>query len=90
MLEAILKSGEPDAERRSCTDCRSNRAAVSWWCTDEKAREQNGTGIPGFHGCPFWKPVRKYDELSRMDRWFGDFIYIDGEPKSNTEPQDSA
>ena len=86
MLEAVLKGVEPDPVKRSCYDCRSCKAAVSWWCTNEQAVEARGTKIPGVTNCPFWTAARRWEDLSRRERWFGDFVFIT--PKE--QPEDTA
>lgn len=63
MREFIVRSGEPDAERRACRDCLHLRGALSLWCTDEDAKEHWGTSTPGFQGCRYWKPMRRVENL---------------------------
>jgi hypothetical protein len=63
MIQATYISGTPNAERRSCHDCRHCQAAVSWWCVNPQAREARGTPIPGEINCPFWEPILSWEEV---------------------------
>lgn len=54
---AVMVSGEPDEEKRSCFDCAWCHGYVSWWCKNESARKRRGTPIPGTTKCPDWVPV---------------------------------
>jgi hypothetical protein len=76
MIEAIIEAGEPDAEKKNCYDCRSCKAAVSWWCINKGAVKFRGTAIPGVNNCQFWEPCRKVSDLSISEKLFGDFIKI--------------
>lgn len=76
MIECVAKNIVPDATKKSCYDCVFCRGAVSWWCTNEKAKEYRGTAIPCVHNCKFWEPIRLYSELSWLDRIFGDHIVL--------------
>ena len=76
MREAILEQGKPDSERKSCYDCTHCRAATSWWCTNEQASKWRGTKFPGGIKCPYWEPCRTKADLTRFERWFGDFVYF--------------
>lgn len=78
MYEAIMESGTPDSDNKSCFDCRSCRGAVSWWCKNSDAVEWRGTSIAGVTQCPFWTPVRDIKSLSFFDKIFGDFVYVRG------------
>lgn len=60
MIELRVLQGEPDAERKSCCDCRHMKAAVTWWCTNKEASKAMGTSFPGVIQCPFWEPAKKY------------------------------
>lgn len=69
MIEAVLKDGKvPDAEKRSCYDCRHCKAAVSWWCQNKAAIEYRGTKIPGIINCNFWEPCRVELDLSKKEK----------------------
>ncbi len=84
MIEAVFKGVEPDAEKRSCFDCRSCKAAASWWCTNEEAKKARGTSLPGVIKCSFWTPARKWEDLSLFERWFGDYVvYGPGDVKED-------
>jgi hypothetical protein len=76
MQELILKTEEPDCERKSCCDCQYFRAAVSWWCVNEECSDVRGTRFPGIINCPYWKPARSWEDLSWRERWFGDFFVV--------------
>ena len=82
MIECVYIYGEPDSERKNCNDCLYCKAAVSWWCTNEDAKEYRGTNLPGICNCKFWSPIKKYYQLSFWKRFFGnilnnDFIILD-------------
>lgn len=74
-------NGVPDSVRRSCYDCASCQAAVSWWCADEEAKRVRGTSIPGVTGCPYWAPLRLARDLRWWERWFlwfmQNFVIVD-------------
>jgi len=76
MLEAVMVGGTPDHERRSCFDCLHCKAAVTWWCKNDKAVEWRGTQIPGGIGCPYWEPCKTLDDLGFFARHFGGYIRI--------------
>ncbi len=61
MIELRVIEGQPDADRKSCVDCRHMKAAVCWWCTNQKAIKYRGTSFPGVHSCQFWEPALKVD-----------------------------
>lgn len=48
----------PDSEKARCYDCRFLKGAVSWWCTNDEAKEARGTSIPGICQCPYWEPAK--------------------------------
>lgn len=75
-MEAIALSGKPDAEKRSCYDCRHCKAALSWWCVNDRAVEDRGTSIPGVVGCKHWEPIRSINDLNWFQRTFGMFSYV--------------
>lgn len=77
MISCVLKSGQPNAQKRNCFDCKFCKGAVSWWCTNKGAVKDRGTSIPGVNNCPHWEPVKTIGELSFFERLFGGFIYID-------------
>lgn len=73
MTEFVFRSTKPDTDRRACKDCLHLRAAVSLWCTEDKATQHRGTKIPEAIGCTFWKPARMVEQLSFRERfriWF--------------------
>ena len=76
MLEAILKEGKPDFNKRECFDCRHLKAAVNWWCTNEKAKKQNGSGIPSIVNCGFWEGCRTIEDLNWVQRTFFKSNYV--------------
>jgi len=53
-------------ERKGCDSCAYLEGYVSWWCTNEDAREFRGTGIPGVRHCDFWYP--DYGRLEKSER----------------------
>lgn len=71
MIEQILQEGTPDAKRRGCADCKHMQAAVTWWCTSEKAVLRRRTSTPGVTGCHDWEPCRTYDELGFWEKLLG-------------------
>lgn len=75
---AVMSKGEPDFDKKSCYDCRKQRAYLSWWCMDKEANEYWGTPMPSVTECPFWKPVDKLSDLSFLDKYLGDYIKIEG------------
>ena len=78
MLEAVLISGKPDDQKKSCSDCYWCQGAVSWWCKNSNAVKTRGTNIPGVNNCNFWKPCRTWKELSWFEKLFGSFVKIKG------------
>lgn len=51
-------------EERACMrkigpDCRYLTAPLSYWCTNKACIKYNGTTIPGFINCPYYRPVDK-------------------------------
>lgn len=76
MIEAVLESGEPNASKRNCYDCKHCKAAVTWWCTNKEAIKLRGTLIPGTQNCKFWEPSRKLSEMSFWERIHRDIILI--------------
>ena len=65
----MLVIGEPDAERRACTDCRHMQAAVTWWCMNGDAARAHGTRTPAFAGCSFWSPAEQLGRNWRQRLW---------------------
>lgn len=78
LFEPVLRTGEPDATKRNCFDCRNCKGAVSWWCTHPDAIKKYGR-IPGRSDCEHWTPCRTKKELSIADRAgaYLNIIYID-------------
>ena len=76
MFQAVLVEGVPDEKRKSCYDCGFCLGALSWWCTNKEAIKARGTSFPGIIGCPYWKPTKTLDELSRLQRKLGGYIEI--------------
>jgi hypothetical protein len=79
MYDAVLVKGTPDSEKRSCFDCQYCQGAISWWCTNDDAREERGTSIPGCIDCPHWEPCKTIDELGFFEKYFGVYIKIEAE-----------
>jgi len=79
MISAVLRSGTPDLEKKSCYDCSHCKASVSWWCTSDDAAEYRGTKIPGIINCKFWEPCLVKSDLSRAQRLIGRYVYIGDE-----------
>lgn len=75
-MEVILKSAEPDIEKRSCFDCKHCKAAVSWWCYNQEAVIHRGTALPTAFQCKYWEPVRTFKETTWWERFWKDFMYI--------------
>ena len=46
--------------RKNCAYCGWMKAALSWWCTNQKAIDYRGTSFPGINHCIFWKPDKDY------------------------------
>jgi hypothetical protein len=88
MIEQVCVKGEPKANERACIHCRYMQGALSWWCVNKKAADWRGTNQVGVHDCPFWKPVRKKEDLSFWERWFGSWIGIDC--TEGVEPRDGS
>lgn len=76
MIQAVLIEGKPNEKRKNCFDCYYCQASVSWWCTNDGAIEARKTSIPGINKCPFWKPVKIWEELTTLQRLFGEFIKL--------------
>lgn len=76
MIKGVLEGSSPDHELKTCFDCDHCQAAVSWWCVNKEAVSARGTNIPGASNCPFWKPVRRYEELSWWEKTFGNHIVL--------------
>jgi hypothetical protein len=77
MAEQVLETGVPNANKKSCADCKHCKALVNWWCKNKLAIKARGTKIPGVVNCPFWEGCKTKKELSWSDRLFGDYIYVD-------------
>ena len=45
---------------KNCAYCGWLTAALSWWCTNQKAIDARGTTFPGICHCPWWKPDKDY------------------------------
>jgi len=48
-------------EERACMrkvgpDCKHLTTALHYWCSNKAACKYNGTMIPGFINCPYYKP----------------------------------
>jgi hypothetical protein len=70
--ELILGEGEIDYKSRDCHDCRFCRPAITnkeavLWCTHEEASKAN-LGYPIERNCNYWKPIRRYGELSPQEQ----------------------
>ena len=46
--------------KKHCTDCAFLKGAMSWYCTNEDAKQMRGTSLPAICLCPFWKPNWNY------------------------------
>lgn len=77
MIIGVGINDTPDIERRSCFDCFHCQAAVNLWCTNENAIKDRRTSIPGVIKCPHWEPIVMKDDLSFMERVFGNYITVD-------------
>lgn len=67
VIELVLRSGKPNAERKGCVDCKFMRGAITLWCTNKAASDDRGTLIPGVIDCPHWGPCRTKNELGVID-----------------------
>ena len=77
MRKFLCVKGEPDVERRGCKDCRFLQGAVTLWCMNAEACKARGTATPGAIECDEWQPMLKPEEISFLDRIFGDYIKVD-------------
>ena len=79
MYEAVLVRAKPDETTRGCADCKHCKAAVSWWCTSERAIELSRTRLPGIVKCPYWEPTRTKAEVRPWEYLTAPFkiIWID-------------
>ena len=50
---------ERACSRRSGPDCRYLTSALNYWCTNKACIKYNGTSIPGWVNCPYYRPEDK-------------------------------
>lgn len=74
MFKFVVVKGKPDSERKSCIDCFYLRGAVTLWCTNKEAFKYNGSKIPDYYNCKFWKPMKMKKDLKFWERIFPDYI----------------
>ncbi len=49
----------PPEKRCNCADCFYLTGAINLWCTNEEAKKDRGTSIPGVNLCPHWEQSNK-------------------------------
>lgn len=62
---------------RSCYNCEWLVGYVSLWCTNEDARKDRGTAIPGCIHCPHWDADKEAQRTIDYNRKIESFMIVD-------------
>lgn len=76
MFELLIVEGEANKELRACTDCGYFKGSLTLWCTNDEAIKTRGTAKGSVYKCPYWKPAKHINDLTKKELRTGYYIEI--------------